>query len=85
MLFNRVAVDINIIYVDNIYNVKKTVQRLINIGLESSRCISQFKRYYHVFLESVSRAKRSFSLVSLFNTDFMVCVPKIELYIDLYV
>ena len=39
MLFDRVAVDTNIIYVGNIYSVKKTVQCLINIGLEGSKCI----------------------------------------------
>ena len=84
MLFNRVAVDINIIHVSNIYNVKKTVQRLINIDLESSRYISQSKRYYHVFPKSISRAKRRLLFISLLNTDPVICVPKIELYIDPY-
>jgi len=39
MFFNRVIIDINIIYIGNIYSVKKIVQRLINIDLESNRCI----------------------------------------------
>src|SRR6266536_2625526 len=82
ILFDRVIIDTNIIYIDNIYSVKKTVQRLININLENSRCISQSKRYYHVFPESVSRAKRNFLLVSLLDTNSVVCVPKIEFCIN---
>jgi len=40
ILFDRITININIIYVDNIYSVKKIVQRFINIDLESSRCIN---------------------------------------------
>ncbi len=78
ILFDRVAVDTNIIYVNNIYSVKKIVQRLINIGLESNRYISQSKRHYHVFPEFISRAKYNLLLVSLLNTDLVVYIPKIE-------
>ena len=84
IFFNKITIDTNIIYIDNIYSVKKTVQRLININLKSSRYINQSKKYYYIFPELVSRAKRSLPLVSLLNTDPVVYVFKIEFYIDPY-
>ena len=39
MFFDRITINTNIIHIDNTYSVKKTVQRLINIGLENNKYI----------------------------------------------
>ena len=52
---------------------------MVDIDLESCKCISKAKRYNLVFKIAISSSKGSFPLVAFANSNLVVGVPKVNL------
>ena len=52
---------------------------MVDIGLESCRCIGKAKGYNLVFKIAISSSKGSFLLVAFVDSNLVVGVPKVNL------
>ena len=72
-------IDEDIIYINNDKIIKLFGQDLIDISLETGRCIKKSKRHYLVLKMAVLSPKDCFSFIVLFYTYLMVSTHEIEL------
>ena len=68
----------DIVKVNYIEYVNVALERIIDIGLERGRGISQTKGYNEIFVVAISRSKGRFPLVSFAYSDLMVGIPKVD-------
>ena len=73
------SVDKDVIKVYHHKNVKFFCQNLVDVALENSRCVGQFKKR-HLILEMIIAALKSrLSFIAFFDPYLMVGVGEIEL------
>ena len=73
------SVDEDVIKVNNDKNIKFLGQDLVNIALETGRCVRQPKKHYLVLKMAASSLKNRLSFIALFYPLLMVSTCEIKL------
>ena len=73
------GIDKDIIWINNNKNIKFFDQDLIDITLETSRCIEESKRYYLVLEVAVLSLKDLFLFIALFYLHLIVSICEVKL------
>ena len=73
------GVDEDVIEINNDENIKFLGQDLVNIALETGRCVGQPKRHYLVFVVAISSLESRLPFIALFSPHLMVRICEVKL------
>jgi hypothetical protein len=82
ILLDKFTINTDIIEIRYIKYIQVAFQRLVNIDLENSGYINQIKKYYYIFIISVSRAKRNLLFIVRTDPYPIIDISNIQLNID---
>jgi hypothetical protein len=63
MLLEFAAINADIIYICNAYDIQEAFKSFVNVCLEGDRSISKFEWYNYIFKKIIPRAERSLPFI----------------------